>query len=182
MENINNTWGKKSKSEIKKPKAAARSKSSSYKHKVGTAYTCILSMYFHTAILKSNTHFSRNKSRAAEVTLRRHHTEQVYTRLNTAQSTKMFFVDGAGVAGAKCTAPILLMRCISEVWRDCYKNIFVWKKSVFRDVTAIISVSSYLAEKWRSFSSRSCTAEAPGTLLTGDWHSPLEGAQTGSQH
>lgn len=114
MENMNNTW-ETSYSEIKKPRASARSKSSSYQHKVCTACTCIQSTRFRTAILKSNTYFSRNKSRAADVMLRRRHREQVDTRLNTAQSTKMFFVDAAGGAGAKCTAPTLLTRCISEI-------------------------------------------------------------------
>lgn len=42
-------------------------------------------------------------------------------------------------------------------------------------------VFTHLVEKWSSFSSRSCTEEAPETLLTADPLSPQGGAQTNSR-
>lgn len=65
-------------------------------------------MCFQMSGLKSKEKFLMNVS-----TLQRHHTEQVYTRLNAAHGTKMFLVRWASAAGTTCAQPNPQVRRVS---------------------------------------------------------------------
>lgn len=135
-------------------------------------------MCFQISGLKSKTKVLRNES-----TLQRHHTEQVYTRLNAAHGTKMFLVRWASAAGTTCAQPNLLVRWVSAAApQGKWGRPGPLARTFLRQTGDVLSLPSYLAEIWRPSSSRSCTAAVPETLQTGGWQPPLEGAQTSSGH
>lgn len=135
-------------------------------------------MCFQMSGLKSKTKFLRNES-----TLQRHHTGAGLYKTECSARHK----NVPGTVSQCCRNHVRSTKSAGEMSICCsatgeMRTTGAACKNVSETKGDVLSLPSYLAEIWRSSSSRSCTAVVPETLQTGGWQPPLEGAQTSSGH